>query len=506
MSVSMFSLTKLELQTYTGSIDASKVLSFVLACQMNELTNTISFGSLKVTLSAGKLIGADNLSDDAMGTGLSLEQVVGHFMQGGETFDVALNKVGAVVVQNLLCLNGPEIQVSVEAVGSTRPIELNAKLSHLMVEFLQSSQDDVELLREYAHGERYRLNWLSESSLITRVGLPMHLLRFYQTHSRCQNLNDVVSELSRVTESLKHLDLLVSLGILQVEMPTGPRENRRSRRGRRRSGAKNESVETSTSNPSQTVTQTDSENYLRLSQMHQTLFVDSQPAYKIFGLTAPNEVNDAFIDDAFRKLSLEWHPDRFIDEIERNLATDIFTQLNELYNQLGDEELRGELRDRLDVERRGQQYVSSEDKARAVVLLEQGRFFFQKRRFQESHDVLTRAIAVNPYNWRIQTYLVRCEAELGLKTKLEVADILVNNKDARGTDRVSILFQAGEYYLQADSKDKAYEMFQKVVELDEGHIDAKRYLHLRKRNQNQEPAQNENEESTGFFSRFFGRR
>jgi tetratricopeptide (TPR) repeat protein len=441
-----------------------------------------------------------------MGTGLSLEQVVGYFMQQGEAYDVALNKVGTVVVQNLLRLNGQEVQVSVEPMEVSRPIELNAKLSHLMVDVLHSLQDDVVLLREYAHGARYRLNWLRDTHLITNVGLPMHLLRFYRTYNECQNLNEVVSELSRVTEPLKHLDLLVSMGIVQVELPAEQRERRRSRRERRRSENQTESTEPSASSRLQTVPQTDSENGLRLTQMHQSLFVDPRPAYKVFGLTAPNEVNDAFIDDAFRKLSLEWHPDRFTDENERNLATDIFTQLNELYNQLADEETRVELRKRLDVERRGEQYVSAEDDARSVVLLEQGRFFFQKRRFQESHDILSQAIAVNPYNWRIQTYLVRCEAELGLKTKLEVAEILENNKDARGTDRVSILFQAGEYYFQSDSKAKAYEMFQKVVELDEGHIDAKRYLHLRKRNQNKEPEQTESEESTGFFSRFFGRR
>lgn len=508
MSDSIYSMANEELQVFNGIVDASKVLPFVLACQMKELSNTVCIGSLKLTFSIGKVVGAENLSDDTIGTGLNLEQVIGYFMQQGESYDVALNKVGMVIVQNLSRLSGESISCSVFEMESIRPIEITAKFSHLMIEMLKSSHDDVALLRKYAHGARYRLSWIIDSTQITKIGLPMQLLRFYRENSDSRMLTEVVSELSRITEPLKSLDILISLGLVHIEIPEVHREQRRNRRERRAIESETNVSEacSSESIPLDTNAQTLSESYLRLSQMHQKLFGDSLPAYKIFGLKAPNEVNDAFIDDAFRKLSLEWHPDRFSEEEERNLATDIFTHLNELYNELADEEIRVELRKRLDVERRGEQYVSAEDDARSVVLLEQGRFFFKKKKFQEAHDILTQAVIVNPYNWRINTYLVRCEAELGLKSKLEVAEILENNRDARGLDRVSILFQAGEYYFQSDSKAKAYEMFQKVVELDEGHIDAKRYLHLRQRNQNREQEQTEREESTGFFSRLFGRK
>ena len=60
-----------------------------------------------------------------------------------------------------------------------------------------------------------------------------------------------------------------------------------------------------------------------------------------------------------------------------------------------------------DVERRGEQYVSTEDEARSVALLEQVRFL--KTKFQESL-ISDQAVAINPHNL-INTYLVRCEAE-----------------------------------------------------------------------------------------------
>ena len=100
--------------------------------------------------------------------------------------------------------------------------------------------------------------------------------------------------------------------------------------------------------------------------------------------------------------------------------------------------------------------------------------------------------------------LARCEAELGQKTKKEVAELLADNKEARGSDRVEILYQAAIYFLQDGVVERAYELFGKVVEMDPGHIDAKRHLHLKKKSSNSEPQ--EAKESSSFFSRLFGKK
>ncbi len=59
--------------------------------------------------------------------------------------------------------------------------------------------------------------------------------------------------------------------------------------------------------------------------------------------------------------------------------------------------------------------------------------------------------------------------------------------------------------LQDGEEKRAYELFAKVVEADESHIDAKRYLHLRKKKSEVDPKENA-EEKTGFFSRLFGKK
>ena len=87
---------------------------------------------------------------------------------------------------------------------------------------------------------------------------------------------------------------------------------------------------------------------------------------------------------------------------------------------------------------------------------------------------------------------------------VEAGEILAGNKDARGADRVELLFQAGQYYFKGGKESEAYELFKKVVELDDGHIDAKRYLHLRKKRA--QIQQEEDETKSSFFSRLFGKK
>ena len=206
---------------------------------------------------------------------------------------------------------------------------------------------------------------------------------------------------------------------------------------------------------------------------------------------------------------MKWHPDRFqsSSRIEKQLSTNVFTTLSELYDSLNDESLRAELKKRLDVERRGLQYVSGEDESKAEVLQAQGKFYFRKKKYTEAKEVLDKAFILNPYNWRINTLLVRCMAELQLKPLEEVAETLEKNKDARGSDRVELLYQSAIYYFQSDNKTKAYELFAKVVELDDAHIDAKRYLHRRKvQRQNSSSSNEEDDTSSGFFGRLFGKK
>ena len=184
----------------------------------------------------------------------------------------------------------------------------------------------------------------------------------------------------------------------------------------------------------------------------ETLLVQlrSQPAYVTYELTAPNEVNDKHIGQVFRILSKKYHPDRFgeVSTVEKDLIVEVYSLINDLHMELQDEEYRAELKKRLDVERRGLQYVSDDDEKKSEVLYAQGMFFFRKKKYNESLEVLDKAFEINPYNWRINTTRVRCQAELGQMAMKEAGEVLAGNKDARGADRVELLFRFGTILLK----------------------------------------------------------
>ena len=73
-------------------------------------------------------------------------------------------------------------------------------------------------------------------------------------------------------------------------------------------------------------------------------------------------------------------------------------------------------------------------------------------------------------------------------------------REARGKERNDLVFHAAELLFSAGEEEKAYELFEKVVEVDDSNIDAKRYLQRRQ-------VKNRKEEGKrGFFGGLFSKR
>ncbi len=440
-------------------------------------------GCIVVTIQHGKISGFDGHGCDwNTSATFSLEKSLGLLMADGVEFSQAMSQVGLEIIEVLATIPD-QISIKPSTTSSERPLEIQGSLSSMLVHYLESNVDESELLRRYSLRPNLGIYWRTLPVDISRMGLPIAILRSLRNFQNANAVNTAVGDTSRVTQSMIHFYILHSLGFWRFA---------------------DETLEEASIEIDEEV---DEEVLAELEEMLN--LINSQPAYVTFGLTAPNEACDQFIDAAFRNLSLKWHPDRFqtSSKVEREFSTNIFTQLNELYDLLNTEEVRAELKKRLDVERRGLQYVSTEDESKANVLQAQGKFFFRKRKYGEAKEVLDKAFELNPYNWRINTLLVRCLAELELKSIEEVAEILETNRDARGADRVELMYQSGIYYFQSGNTSKAYELFAKVAELDDSHIDAKRYLHRRKiQKKNKTASENEDETSSGFFGRLFGKK
>ena len=507
----LWSLSPTRWQALDVSIDPVVLRILLLMISGQQIDTVISIqhskDDLLIRFEKGKCTGFKGAVIAELDKVHSHEDGVMHLLSQGCSYEDALKTLFQQMVeksfqialeQNARCV----VLSSDQDVG--RAVVFEQKMGELLVKQIKANQSEDTILRTYSPLLSSTIQWVDLPCHITALGLPLKLVKEYQRCSSNNLVRQCLDVDNRVTAQWNSLDIFVGLGLACIE------------------GVMNKSSSSVESTPASIPVQTPSSqptqasskntnvdvNQEQLNEWKQFLeYITSTPAYKVFGLTAPNEVNDQTIDKQFRDFSKNYHPDvhRRKSEPEKQLIGEIYDRINELYSDLQDEGTRVELKNRLDVERRGLQYVSAADSKKSELLQAQGKIFFRKRKFKEAYDVLSQAFALNPYSWRINTLKVRCEAELGISTKKEVAEILSSNKEARGADRVEILYQAGLYFLQDGEEKRAYELFAKVVEADESHIDAKRYLHLRKKKSEVDPKENA-EEKTGFFSRLFGKK
>ncbi len=482
---SIWSLESEGLANFNGECNQFPLSSWLLVVvgqgatgQWKLVSGTIEW---RLRFESGTCTGFQQISDGTVVT--TLESRLMPHMTEGLSYEVALEEVFIGLMRDLLNLP-PSTNISVCQEDLGRSVPLTCKLGSTLVSLVQQFQAEDELLREYGGNLSSRILWVNPGFPLSRMGFTLQQQKQLKSFSTKNTIAEALDVVNRVTAQWKDLDAFCRLGLFIVQFTS----------------------ENDLDDEAQKLTDIDEVvNPQRIAELTQYLdLISSQPPHVTFGLEAPNEVNDQHIGKVFRELSKQYHPDlhRTVSAQEKELIGEIYAQINEVYSALQDEELRVELRKRLDVERRGLQYVSEEAEKKSELLHAQAKFHFRKRQYKEAHTVLNEAFTLNPYNWRINTLKLRSEAELELMPKAEAAQVLADNKDARGSDRVELLYQAGLYFLQAKEDTKAYEMFAKVVELDEGHIDAKRHLHLRKK----KPVESEPEERTGFFSRLFGKK
>lgn len=457
---------------------------------------------------------------------MNLESIVGAAMAQGADFSTVLSQIGEDVFEYCMLLDEFAADVEVEvldvtAVDMGMSMEIPTTFPSLFAKWLPKSQSEFMLLKNYGSTMRSGINWVNLPFNIIELSLPMPVVKTYRALQAKNSLSEVIDSMNQVTEMWYHVDTLVFLGLVEI---TGVQ---------RKVFVEGQSTEPVQTTIPQVKTKSNSiaiqvedpyaEQKKTLREVLAT-YVNT-PAYKIFELTAPNEVNDAVIDAKFREKSLQYHPDRFSGDAELlEIANDVFAQLNELYNSLLSEEARVELRKRLDVERRGLQYVTAEDAQKADVLYAQAIFFFRKNKFDECKQVIDKAFELDPYNWRIYTIHARVNAELGLVPMEEVAQKLVENKEVRGNDRIELLFQGAVLFYRSNKKQEALDVFKKVLDADENHIESKRYLQKIKNEKTVEQKTEsklsppeptlhteakkveEPTENKGFFSRLFGKK
>ncbi len=480
MSVTL--LQKMDNATHSklsGALETHSISAQLVDAVSGERTFQRKYGradtSMVIRFEGGELTGFYGSVVDGLDTH-TCEQGIAHLMAAGSTYEDTLQQIKRDLICKLTDLP-PKTTFQPDQSDLGRSLPVPIKMGEELAGILKSKQVEEDMLRQYGLALSERIVWTVLSFDIAKVRLSLQLLKDYRKMQGASTVGQALDVDNRVTDMWRSFDVFIEMGLVSLNTSS--------------SLVNNEPVDVE-----------------RVAELETTLErFKSEPAYTIFELTAPNEVNDKHIDQVFRSLSKKYHPDRFgkVSMIEKDLIVEVYSQINDLHMELQDEETRTELKKRLDVERRGLQYVSEDDEKKSELLQAQGTFFFRKKRYSESLEMLDKAFELNPYNWRTNTMRVRCQAELEQISKSEAAEILAGNKDARGADRVELLFQAGQYYLKDGEQSQAYELFKKVVELDDGHIDAKRYLHLRRKQATPKEEEDADTKSS-FFSRLFGKK
>lgn len=479
------SLSMLQKMNNTSHTELSGVLeTYSVSAQLiDAVSNERSFqrkyargeSSIVIQFERGELIGFYGAVIDGLEFH-TCEEGIAHLMASGCSYEDTLNQIRRDLLSKLTTFP-PQTAFQPDQSDLGRPLPLPIKMGEELAGLLRANQVEEEMLRLYGLALTENILWTELSFDIAKSRLSLQLLKDYRKMYGSKTIGQALDIDNRVTDMWRSFDIFIEMGF--VSMKT-----------------------------SSVFVNDEPVDLERVEELEATLErLKSQPAYVVFELTAPNEVNDKHIDQVFRTLSKAHHPDRFgkVSVMEKDLIVEVYSQINDLHMELQDEDLRTELKKRLDVERRGLQYVSDEDEKKAELLQAQGTFFFRKKRYTEALEMLDKAFEINPYNWRTNTMRVRCQVELEQISKKEAAEILAGNKDARGSDRVELLFQAGQYYYKDGEQAEAYELFRKVVELDDGHIDAKRYLHLRKR-QSKTQVEEDADTKSSFFSRLFSKK
>jgi tetratricopeptide (TPR) repeat protein len=407
----------------------------------------------------------EDLIGMAMSKGISFEDILGH----------AAKNLGVCLYRTSLFSKGTII-ASNNGVG--RPMELPMNIPSMIVHGIQDSRSDNDLMREYASKMRKKVTLYSLKRNPSQMSLPMKVLKLYRKIKPDQRLSELVPHAANVTTEWRSIDILHLLNLISF-----------------------------TEVQKQKKVTTNDEALQRYKDLRETLqeYKTVEP-HVIFELKNPNEVNDIVIDQRFRELSKRYHPDRFIGEDRKIIAVvkELYGFINETHSGLQGTEYREKLILRLEAEHRGEQYVSPEEVQRAQLLHAQAQFLFRKRKYEDAKEVLLKAHDMDPYNWRIQALKARVLVLVGEAKKIDSAEVLLNIKNAKGIERVDLLFNAAEMLFQADEKERAYELFETVINIDESHIDAKRYI--QRRSVNNKKQNKKVVEKKGFFSSIFSKR
>ncbi len=295
-----------------------------------------------------------------------------------------------------------------------------------------------------------------------RLGLPPRVLGLLRQAGHAETLGELVSDPRRgeTDEAWLAVDLLVHLGLVETAEPETPAEAPAS--------ALSDALPPETGDP-------------REAALEAALAdIEGKEPWEVLGITSSRLANEGAVNRSFVERSAEFHPDRYVDASPRAraLAERCFAAVQAAREALRGREAIEELAERLLAAEEGRPYVSARERAAARLLAKKGEVAFKKRDWTEATRQFREAARRDPTEWTYRFRALHAAWLAGEADADETVEALLALEGPAGRKRAEVLFAAGEVRVKQGREDAAMALFRQVVELDEEHVGARRYLRL----------------------------
>lgn len=203
-------------------------------------------------------------------------------------------------------------------------------------------------------------------------------------------------------------------------------------------------------------------------------------------LNVERGATDAEIREAYYKLAMEYHPDRYFMRSEhvRDLVDRIFTLVNDAFSTLSDKERREEYELSLDGK-----MLSPEESSKileAEIQFKKAEILDRSGKLKEAIDLYRWALKLNPhepeYRAKLGWALYRLGKKTGKAETIEEGKLLIMKSYEENPENPEITYTVASYYRAEGNRGKTIEFLEKTLSLDPSHESAKRELKFLKSN------------------------
>jgi hypothetical protein len=444
-------------------------------------------GLWSISLRNGRIVGASGLSGLDHEDGPSVDanapplmSWLGQAIGQGASPDDAMNTAGVSIgIAALRAGDAGTAKVSFKdgpPVGA--PIQLPTPIPRLLAEAARRCHGATSTRRRLGRHRNGAIRVVPpDDAPETQWGLPPVALRLLRDGANLATLGELLGQArgGETDEVWEGVDLLLCLGMLAIDKGGGERP---SSAASAFGTPPVDDIEIEAIVEAPVEAPVDDQAVTLMAALRA---IQNQAPWEVLGLVKSDELEPDGIEAAFRRRSSEFHPDRFMNETAavRRVAQLCFAKVGDARSAMGDEELMIETRQRLRAAEEGRPFSSESDKRRARLVAKRGVVAHRRKQWDEAWRLYTEATEIDGTEVAYEVQRLDSGWRAGELPGAGVIEAVMGLSGLTIGLRIDALALAGEIRMRDGDEAGAYEMFEKVVELNAEHIEARRWLRLR---------------------------